>query len=427
MSDGARLVDDDRLFWEIQRRYEARPLICGVVLVLAGPPDRARLQALLRAATESHPRLGCRLVDGAGGPRWQPLGSERAPLVTWEHDASLRDADDILQRAASRMNERLPSDGPAWQCRIVSDRLEGDPHGRVHAIWIRWQHALTDGEGMLDLLAALCAAPDDGPCGDPGATSPALAGDRKPRITEDEGWTRRGGLRELLRQRRAMPRSRRARSHAGGDVFEVRRLELPLRHEQLLALARRHGVSTNDVMLSLSASAIARHQALRGEAGPSAILSPVSRRRADGRVVLGNHSRALRVIFDALPRDTSARITSVGALTATAMASAGAIPYWVYEALFRLPRRVLDRVLASGPPTISNYLPWADRPQRIAGQDITAMHGFTPLLPYHGCTFAYSSHAGALTCALTTDPTIVADAAALSSSLEEGAHELGKH
>jgi hypothetical protein len=422
------LVDDDRLFWEIQRRYETRPMVCGAYLALAGPPDRARLQALLLAATQAHPRLGCRLVDGSGGPRWQPHADDHAtsPLVTWEHDASLHDHAGFLERAASRMNDRLPPDGLPWQCRIVSDRPEGDPHGCVHGIWLRWQHSLTDGEGMLDLLAALCAAPDSGPCGDLRARSPALTGDRKPVLAEDTRWTRRAGLTELLRQRRAAARGRRPHTHPGSSAVEIRRLELPLRHEQLLALAARHNVSTNDVVLSLSAWVIERHQqrATAGEPGVTAVLSPVSRRRAAEGVVLGNHSRALRLVLDPLPRDPFARIETVGALSAAAMASARPIPYWVYAALFRLPRPVLDRVLASAPPYISNYLPWADRPQRIAGQAITALHGFTPLLPHHGCTFAYGAHAGQVTCALTTDPSIVTDAAAMASLLEEAAHAL---
>jgi len=427
MIDGARLVDDDRLFWEIQRRYEMRPMICGAYLALAGPPSRARLQALLDAAAEAHPRLGCRLVDGSGGPRWQLHGGPAsAPRVTWEHDASLRDHAGWLERAASRMNDRLPSDGLPSQWRIVSDRPEGDAGAHVHGIWIRWQHALTDGEGMLDLLAALCAAPDEGPCGDLRARSPAVAGDRKPVVAESTGWTRRAGLTELLRQRRAMARGRRAHGNPGSGVVEIHRIELPLHHEQLLALAGHHGVSTNDVVLSLSAWVIERGQARagRGEPGVSAVLSPVSRRRATDGVVLGNHSRALRLVLDPLPRDPDARIETVGALCARAMASARPIPYWVYAALFRLPRPVLDRLLASAPPYISNYLPWADRPQRIAGQAITALHGLPPLLPYHGCTFAYGSHAGTLTCALVTDPAIVADATTMTSLLEEAAHAL---
>jgi hypothetical protein len=142
--------------------------------------------------------------------------------------------------------------------------------------------------------------------------------------------------------------------------------------------------------------------------------------------VLGNHSQALRVVLDPLPSDLRTRITRVGALSAAAMASATTIPYWVYAALFRLPRRILDRALASAPPYLSNYLPWCDRPQRIAGQAITAVHGFAPLLPYHGCTFAYGSYAGSLTCALFTDPTIVADAPTITSLLQETAHELAR-
>jgi hypothetical protein len=422
------MADDDRLFWEIARRYEARPMVCGVYLALAEAPDRARLQALLDAAVGAHPRLGWRLADDAGEPRWQLDEDARAPRVTWEHDGSLRDHADALERAAARMNERLPLEGPAWQCRIVADRPEGEAGGRMHGIWLRWQHALADGEGMLDLLAALCAAPDEGPCGELRAMSPALAGDRKPVVAEDAGWKRRGGLRELLRQRWASARGRRATANAGSGALEIRRFELPLRHEELTALARRHGVTTLDVMLALSTWAIERYQHDRapGQPEPIAILSPVSRRQPGGGVLLGNHSRALRLAFDALPSSFAARLSSVGSRTAAALASAAPVPYWVYAALFRLPRRVLDRMLASTPPYLCNYLPWADRPQRIAGATITGVHGFTPLLPYHGCTLAHSSYAGALTCALTTDPSIVADAAPIASLLQEAAHTLAR-
>lgn len=427
------VIDDDRLFWEIARRYAARPMICGVYLALAGAPDRRWLQTRLEAAVQAHPRLGWRLVDGAGGPRWQPQAEEeavdeRATWVTWEHDASLRDHAGFLHRAAARMNEPLPTGGQPWSCRIVSDRPEDGTGGHVHGIWLRWQHALCDGEGMLDLVAALCAAPDDAPGGEPRAMSPALASDRKPVIADDGGWARRGGLRELLRQRRALARGRRGHANPGSDTVEIRRLELPLRHEQLLALARREGVTTHDVALSLSAWAIERHRprASGGEPAVSAVLSPVSRRRMGDGVVLGNRSQALRLLLEPLPRDPIARITRIGSLTAAALASASPVPYWVYAALFRLPRRVLDRMLAAAPPYISNYLPWADRPQRIAGQEITAVHGFTPLLPYHGCTIAYSTYAGALTCALTTDPAIVPDAGAIAALLEEAAHALAR-
>lgn len=427
-ADADAVIDDDRLFWEIARRYAARPMICGVYLELGGAPDRRWLHARLEAAVKAHPRLGWRLMDGSGGPRWQLHGDDPASLLTWEHDASLRDHAGGLRRAAARMNEPLPAGGPAWWCRIVSDRPEGAVDGHVYGIWLRWQHALCDGEGMLDLLAALCAAPDDAPGGEPRAMSPALASDRKPVIVDDGGWARRGGLRELLRQRRAMARGRREHAHPGSDTVEIRRLALPLRHEQLQALARRQGVTTHDVALSLSAWAIEQHQQRTrgGEPAPSAVLSPVSRRRVADGVVLGNRSQALRLLLEPLPGDPIARIARIGSLTAAALASASPVPYWVYAALFRLPRRVLDRMLAAAPPYVSNYLPWADRPQRIAGQEITAVHGFTPLLPYHGCTFAYSTYAGALTCALTTDPSIVADAGAIASLLEEAAHALAR-
>ncbi len=65
-------------------------------------------------------------------------------------------------------------------------------------------------------------------------------------VAEDAGWKRRGGLRELLRQRWASARGRRATANSGSGALEIRRFELPLRHEELVVLARRHGVTTLD-------------------------------------------------------------------------------------------------------------------------------------------------------------------------------------
>ena len=78
---------------------------------------------------------------------------------------------------------------------------------------------------------------------------------------------------------------------------------------------------------------------------------------------------------------------------------------------------MLDRSLASAPPFICNYLPCANAPQHLAGAAITALHGFTPLLPFEGCTFAFTSYAGTLTCALGTDADIVDSAEALAACL----------
>jgi hypothetical protein len=152
------------------------------------------------------------------------------------------------------------------------------------------------------------------------------------------------------------------------------------------------------------------------------LVSPVSA-RPDRRVTLGNLSRALRLELD-VGSDVGPLIEAVSQRSLAAVAGSGALPYWFYRLVLALPHRVLDRALSGAPPLIVNYLPWSAAPQRIAGAEVVALHGFTPMLPYHGCTFALTSYAGRVSCALASDPALLEDAEPLCASFEAAAGEL---
>lgn len=403
------VAPSNRLFHEVSRRHAVRPMVCGLYLALSGAPDLGVLGARLGAAARAHPRLGLRLVASWRGPLWcEGSAPEVRPLPL----PNLRAHEDFVAYAAGRMAERLPEDEPPWQLHAVS------LGGGVHGLWLRWQHTLSDGEGMLNLVSALC----DGGADNLATLGPPFCEDRKPRA--DGAGARLGLVGRLLglaRKRRDGGASQPERRGVGSAAFATRDVPLAFSHADLLEAARRHGATTNDVLVALSALAWAR---LRGV--PSVrLVSPVTA-RAERRVELANLSRALRLDLEVAERQPlGALIEDVARRSAAAIEGAGAPPYWFFRLVFALPARVLDRAMSAAPPLIVNYLPWAATPQRIAGAEVTALHGFTPMLPYHGCTFGFTSYAGRVSCALTSNPALLGDDAPLAACLVEAARELG--
>ncbi len=410
MSDGAGpepVAPSDRLFHEVSRRHDVRPMVCGIYLALDGELDAGALGARIAQAVRAHPRLGRRLEASWRGPVWRDdvaPAVEPLPLPGVDGHAA------FVAYAAGRMAERLPAGAPPW--RIHAVRLGGGGHG----LWLRWQHTLSDGEGMFDLVGALC----DGGADDLTTIAPAFLEDRKPRAT---GTGPRiglaGQLARLARARGAAGASTERRG-VGSAAFSVRDVPLPFSHHDLVEAARRRGATTNDVLIAIAALAWARARGVRS----LRLVSPVSA-RAEPRVALGNLSRALRLEIDvAEDQPLGALIEAVAARSAAAMAGAGAAPYWFYRLVFALPARVLDRALSAAPPFIVNYLPWAATPQRIAGAEVASLHGFTPMLPYHGCTFGFTSYAGRVSCALASDPALLGDDAPLAARLAEAARDI---
>jgi hypothetical protein len=169
-------------------------------------------------------------------------------------------------------------------------------------------------------------------------------------------------------------------------------------------------VSTNELLLALAAAAILRYERRSGRASSSSLrlLSPISDRPQHTDVQLGNLSRALRPIIELDPE--SHDLPTIAELMARARAASRdeiergkAVPYGVYRLVFGLPAALRDRVIAKGPKYIVNYMPWAKASQWIAGARVERLHGFTPMLPFHGCTFACSSYLGRLHANLVCD------------------------
>ncbi|MEZ4453132.1 MAG: hypothetical protein R3B09_26965 [Nannocystaceae bacterium] len=421
----APLDPADRLFWEIADRFPTRPMVCALYLELAGPPDRPRLERRIAALAAAHPRLAADLVVDRGGPRWR---GGAAPTPTWTID-SAADHAERLARLAPRLGDPLPP-GPAWSLEVLADRGPEGADATVHGLVLRWHHALTDAEGMIDLLGVLSDAEADRdldferdhlaldrerPEGersesdrdlvDPTKIDPRIVLDRKPTIADAPAPGLVDRLRQFSRRLRGGPRPG---ADVGGARVDYREVERRLDARDLDALARDLGLTRHDFVVAVVARALRRLD-LEGGA-PTIVHSPISARPRDDRLRLGNFGHPLHVVVDGDPADLEASLRAIGAANAAAIARAAAPPAALLRLLPRLPRRALERALARTPRFVANYLPWSDAPRSVAGALITALHGFAPLLPFRGCTVAAIGYRRGVRLVLATDPTIHSDA-----------------
>lgn len=388
-----------------------RPMVCGLYLSLDRAPDLLRLRARMAALVDVFPRLRERIVVERDGPWWDEWGAFDLDA----HVATHTFADgpghaQIVARLATRMRERLDPELPPWQLCICSS-----PAG--HALWLRWHHALSDGEGMFALLGALADSdvePDENR--DLRQLSPALRGEFKPHGRTSVRTRASTLLWKIARQRH---RSSRA---LGSEDFGSRPILEHVDAPMLTQLRERWSVSTNELLIALAVAALARHERRLGRASPSLrVLSPVSDRTQHEHIQLGNFSRALRPCIEiGEPLPTIAELMArVRTTTREQVEHGHAPPYGLYRLVFALPSGVRDRLFGKIPRHIVNYVPWAAQAQWIAGARVERVHGLTPMLPFHGCTFAATSYDGRLHAALTYDAQLIEQPELLVECLHE--------
>jgi hypothetical protein len=372
-------------------------MVCGLYLTLDRAPSLPRLRSRSIALVGTFPRLRDRIVEHGAGPVWTPDPGFEVDAHLTQSDAAGLDHAAIIAQLAARMREQLDPKRPPWQVSVWGG-------GNCHGLWLRWHHALSDGEGMLQLLGALADSDIEADTSrDLRRLSPALHGELKPHARGAARVRASGVLWKLARRREPSPRV------LGSDEFRVLPILEQVDASMLSRLQTQWSVSTNELLIAMAAGAIVRYEQRHGRAMPSLrLLSPISDRPQYTDVQLGNLSRALRpsIELDAEPRElpsTAELMARARAACRSELEHGKAVPYGVYRLVFGLPTALRDRVIAKGPKYIVNYMPWAQATQWIAGARVERLHGFTPMLPFHGCTFACTSYLGQLHANLVCD------------------------
>lgn len=279
-----RVSATDRVYHELSRVGLAERLAAVLMFDDDVSFDLDDLRRILGGRIRAVPRLRQRVVKvpvGCGGPVW--LDDPHFDLAThvtqvWLPPGS--DEDDLLQACLRVVASGPPRTGPAWSAVLVHR------HGAGPALVITLDHCLADGIGGLAVLAAFV---DPGlPPGDPGFPRPLPA---RAELFADT-WRRRASA--LSRFPRALRELRSALTAAGGirpapvshctlvhptgPRRSLATLTFPA--ADLTQAAHRHGVTTNDLILTAVGGALGTFLEARGEAvaAPLTLVVPASGR-----------------------------------------------------------------------------------------------------------------------------------------------------
>ena len=410
------------------------PMQVGAVVVLDGPVHPSELAATLAERAATVPRLRQRLMAtpfGAGRPIWvDETDFDARGHVSVRRIAEPCDEAALLELAADVVWARLPADRPQWRA-VVVDGLRDD---RAAAV-IGFHHVLADGIGGLAVLAHLVdgGATTTGtggaippPRAAPSATTMVLDAlrERAAAIGRAPRTCRRWG--DALRELRATPRPRASRSSLNRStgarrVLAVARTELqPLHH-----VARAHGATVNDVVLTCVAAALHEVLRRRGDHVDHVVMSvPVSARRTAEIARLGNEVGTALVDVPATGR-FAARLGTVAERTRIAKRAAGDQSAAMVAPLFRL----LARVGAFGwfiahQRTVNTFVTNLRGPEEQLHLGGHAVLDVVPIALLTGnvpVAFAVLSYAGRLDVSVLADPEACPDWRAVHEVLQ---HEL---
>jgi CBS domain-containing protein len=202
--------------------------------------------------------------------------------------------------------------------------------------------------------------------------------------------------------------------------------------DEFLTLRGAAGCKVNDVVLTVVTGALRRYLVARGmqpEGLRVRTLVPVSMRRADDRMTLGNLVSAM---FRVCP--STSRIRRAAAPMAAEMRSlkergqprASGLAMQLAGMLPAPLNALLARALPEGTPlnTVCTNVPGPRDTCRILGRAIREVHPIVPLFSGMGLEFAILSYAGQLSICAAVDPHLVPEADDLPSHLHASLVEL---
>jgi diacylglycerol O-acyltransferase len=428
----------------------------GAAIVVEGdPPELDRLCEHVERRLELVPRfrqhlrrdafnlLNPRWADGRFDLRWHVRHTALPP------PGSMGQLRELIGWVIS---EPLDFTRPLWQLYLV----EGVEGGR-HALLSKTHHALVDGVAAVDVGTMILDASPDASADATLSPEPPDADAPSPEMLVARAS---GRLRERLRDARkvaleaiAMPRStatgvlRTAESFAAlaargpaaphtfinREVGRDRRVAFVATELAALKRARRGSEATvNDVILAVATGALRRSFGRRGEELPPHIVAlvPVSIRRGDEEVELGNRIATILVPLPIREADPAQRLAQVNAETTRLKASEQTrATSLLIEATGWTPptvNRVLADALArplSWNLVVSN-VPGPQVPLYLLGRRLEAIYPVVPLSPQrHALSIGVLSYDGGAFFGLAGDRDILPDLDEVGGDLEAALDE----
>ncbi len=355
--------------------------------------------------------------------------------------------DQLRELVGRVMSTPLDLERPLWQLYL----LEGLERGR-HAYISKTHHALVDGVSAVDVGTIML---DPNPEGtempipeerwDPDVPSPELLFVRAAtdRISTPMRAARKAALGALSMPRETAGRvMRTAESFAGlaaggptaprtflnEDIGRDRRIAFVRTELDALKQARGEtGATVNDVILAVATGGLRRLFERRGEAVPDQLVAlvPMSIRRSDEHLELGNRIATLMVALPLSEPDPAERLRLVHAETTRVKESEQArAASLVIEATGWTPPTI-NRVLAD---VISRQLNWnlvvsnvpgPQMPFYLLGRRMVEVYPVVPLSPQqHALSIGVVSYDGGVFFGITADRNLFADIDEVAADLE---------
>jgi diacylglycerol O-acyltransferase / wax synthase len=428
----------------------------GTVIVEGEPPPFDELLAHVDARLNLVPRFRQRVTETPmklSNPSWQDdprfdlrWHVRRAALPFPGGLAELRE---LIGRI---MSEPLDFSRPLWQVYLI-EGLEG----KRFAVLSKTHHALVDGVSALDVGTILL---DPNPEGTEMEISEAPWEPDEPssemlfvRAATDRIRSPLRAARKAATGAITMPRETASRVRktaegfaglaAGGPTAPSSPLNVAIGRDRTVAYvsaelqaikdARRDtGATVNDVILSVSTGALRRFLSARGDAVPGHLvgLVPVSIRRPDEELELGNRISTILVRLPIAEQDPLARLEQIRDETARLKESeqARAASLIIQATGFAPPtiNRVLADVMAR-PLTwnlvISN-VPGPQMPFYLLGRRMLEVYPFVPLSPQnHALSIGVLSYDGGVFFGLAGDRDALSDLDDLADAFEQALAE----
>ncbi len=430
----------------------------GATIVVEGePPPFAELVDHVERRLALIPRFRQRITEAGPVSLSNPLWADDTTFDVQRHVRRLAlpspgGPAELRELVGRVMSEPLDLSRPLWQLYLV----EGVAGGR-HAYISKTHHALVDGVAAVDVGTIILDASPEGTeleiseeRWEPDEPSPELlfVRDASDRI-RDPLRAARKATREAL----TMPRSTAGRVMRTAEGFaklaangptaprtflnrEIGRdRRVAFVESELAALKAMRGDSpatVNDVILSASAGALRRCFERRGEPVPDELVAlvPMSVRRPDEDLELGNRIATLLVRLPLAERDPARRLELVHAETARFKASeqAGAASLiieatgWTPPTINRVLAGAIARPLAFN--LVVSNVPGPQVPFYLLGRRLEAIYPFVPLSPQnHALSIGVLSYDGGVFFGLAGDRDVLADIDELAGDVERALAE----
>jgi diacylglycerol O-acyltransferase / wax synthase len=412
---------------------ESSPMNIGALALFAPsqPVHPTRIVELLRTRAMTIPRLRQRVRGSLvpqGGPCWvDDPGFDPSDHIYSHHLPRPHDADQLTDRVAEIMGERLEPNRPLWELHVIT----GLPGGWF-AVVPKLHHALADGAGavllglaLLDGLDALGArSVPAAPAARPGAVG-ALASLRA------LGSTARQTIdiaAAVLRNARPSPQPSPLLAPTS-DEHRLATVRLDL--DDIKQVRRRHGGTTNDVLLAVLSGALRTWLVGRGDRADGLTLRaliPVNQRgRGRGERAAGNQLSGYLCDLPVGEPDPVRRLAAVrAAMDANKEAGPGRGPGALPVLADRMPA-VLSRVVMPVVgqcasllcDTVVTSVPLPNVPLRFDGAELREIYPVVPLAPGHALAVAFSQYRGTVHVGLHADGRALPDVDLLADTLSD--------